>query len=154
MTLARSSAYRPTSDGQSEDMLWPFVSSTQDDWDERLDAAELAVNNAWQESVKNTPFMQNPGQHPLTPASLDVDHIVPASKAFAEDMQAYVEEAKKAWASSQQRQSQYANQRQREVNIRLVCKIVNPVAYQPSKLRIHDVFHVSLLHLHKLDGTI
>ena len=193
-TLARSTAYHPTSDGQAErsnrtleEMLWHFVSPTQDDWDEHLDAAEFAVNNTWQESVKNTPFMLNSFQHPLTPASLDVDHKVPAAKAFAEDLQAAVEQAKEAWASAQQRQSQYANQRRREVNyqvgdslllstknIRLkspgarkllpkwigpykVCKIINPVAYQmelPSTLKIHDVFHVSLLHPYKSDGTV
>lgn len=103
---------------------------------------------------QNTPFMLISVQLPLTPASLDVDHKVPACKTFAEDLQADMGEAKKTWASAQQRQSQYANQRQREVNIRLVCKIVNPVAYQPSTLRIHNIFHISLLHLHKLDGTI
>ena len=38
-----------------------------------------------------------------------------------------------------------------------MCKIINPVAYQmelPSTLKIHDVFHVSLLHPYKSDGTV
>ena len=57
-SLARSTAYHPTSDGQTErtngtleEMLGHFVSPTQDDWDEHIDAAEFAVNNAWQELV-------------------------------------------------------------------------------------------------------
>ena len=86
-------------------MLWHFVSPTHDDWDEHLDAAEFAVNNAWQESVKKTPFMLNTGQHPLTPASVQVDYKVPAAKVFSADLQAAVEQAKEARASAQQSQA-------------------------------------------------
>lgn len=62
--------------------------------------------------------MLNSNQHPLTAASLVVDHKVPAAQAFAENLQAAVEQlqAKDGWASAQQRQSQYANQRRREVS--------------------------------------
>ena len=56
--LAMSIALHPASDGQTEttnrtleEMLRHFVSPTQDDWDEHLDAAEFAINNAWPESV-------------------------------------------------------------------------------------------------------
>ena len=97
-------------------MFRHFVSPTQDDWDEHVDAAEFALNNAWQESVKNTPFMLNSCQHPLTPASVQVDCKVSAAKAFSEDLQAAVEQAKEAWASAQQRQAQYADQKRREVS--------------------------------------
>ena len=94
-----------------------------------------------------------------------------------------MEQAKEAWASAQQRQAQYANQKRREVDykvgdslllstkkIRLkspggrkllpkwigpykVRKRVGTVAYQmdlPKELKIHDVFHVSLLHPYNL----
>ena len=30
------------------------------DWDEQLDVAEFAINDAWQESVQETPFMHAP----------------------------------------------------------------------------------------------
>ena len=61
----------------------------------------------WSEYLQAFRFcwQYRPGQHPLTPASLDVDHKVPAAEAFAEDLQAAVEQAKEAWASAQQRQS-------------------------------------------------
>ena len=87
--LSRSTAYHPQSDGQTErvnrtleEMMRHYVSPTQDDWDEHLNAAEFAINNAWHESVCNTPFFLNSGQHPLTPASVDVDTKVPAAKSF------------------------------------------------------------------------
>ena len=131
--------------------------------------------------------MLNSGQHPLTPASVQVDHQVPAAKAFTSDLQEAVEAAKAAWASAQDRQAQYANQKRRDVtykvgdsmllstkNIRLknpgakkllprwigpykVVKKVNKAAFQlglPEGLRIHDVFHVSLLRPYDSDGAV
>ena len=92
-----------------------LVSPAQDDWDKQLDAAGFAINNAWQESVQNTPFKLNTGQHPLTPASALIDHKVPAAKDFPEDLQEAVRRAKQAWTSAQQRQAQYANQKRRDV---------------------------------------
>ena len=121
--LAMSTAYHPASDGQTErtnrtleDMLRHYVSPVQDDWDEHLDAAEFAINNCWHESVRNTPFMLNSGQHPLTPASVDIDHRVPAAREFSQDLQAAVGQAKEAWQSAQSRQAEYANLRRREVS--------------------------------------
>ena len=80
-SLARSTAHHPTTDGQTEradrtleEMLRHFVSPAQKDWDKHPDAAEFAMNNTWQESVQQTPFMLNTGQHPLTPASADIVH--------------------------------------------------------------------------------
>ena len=193
--LSRSTAYHPQSDGQTErtnrtleEMLRHFVSPMQDDWDEHLDAAEFAINNAWQESIQNTPFFLNYGQHPLTPASVDVDTKVPAAKAFTGDLAEAVELAKASWRSAQDKQAHYANSKRREIppykvgdqlllstkNVRLknpgarkllpkwigpykVIKRVGKVAYQldlPSNLKLHDVFHVSLLHVYHSDGTV
>ena len=193
--LSRSTAYHPQTDGQTErtnrtleETPRHFVSPTQDDWDEHLDAAEFAINNAWQESVQNTPFFLNYGQHPLTPASVDVDTKAPAAKAFTADLAEAVELAKQAWRSAQDRQAMYANNKRRDVepfkvgtqlllstkNVRLknpgarkllpkwigpfkVIKQVGKVAYQldlPSNLKLHDVFHVSLLQEYRADGTV
>ena len=50
--LSRSTAYHPQSDKQTErvnrtleEMMRHYVSPTQDDWDEHLDAAEFAINS-------------------------------------------------------------------------------------------------------------
>lgn len=192
--LSRSTAYHPQSNGQTErtnrtleEMLRHFASPVQDDWDEYLDVAEFAINNAWQESIQNTPFFLNYGQHPLTPASVDVDTKVPAAKAFTSELADAVELAKASWRSAQDRQAQYANQKRRHhefkvgdqlllstKNVRLknpgarkllpkwigpykVVKRIGAVAYQldlPSNMKLHDVFHISLLREYHSDGTV
>lgn len=83
--LAMSTACHPANDGQTErtnrtldEKKRHFVSPTQDDWDEHLDAAEFAINNAWQESVQNTRFMLNSGQHTIakTNAAVPVLEVI------------------------------------------------------------------------------
>ena len=69
--------------------------------------------------MRNTPFFLNSGQHPLTPASVDVDTKVTAAKAFTEDLQAAVELAKVSLSSLQTRQAEYANQKRREINFKV-----------------------------------
>jgi transposase InsO family protein len=71
-----SSASHPQTDGQTErlnrileDMLRHYVAPAQVDWDEHLPMVEFAYNNAWQESVQETPFYLNYGFHPLSPLS-------------------------------------------------------------------------------------
>ena len=97
-----STAYHPQSDGQTErmnrvleDMLRHYVSSNQTDWDKHLPMFETAINNAYQESVKATPFMLNYGQHPHTPASIGkgIDQLAaaasrsPLAHRFTDEMQ-------------------------------------------------------------------
>ena len=120
--LSRSTAYHPQSDGQTErtnrtleQTLRRFVNPTQEDWDEHLDAAAFAISNAWQESVQNTPFFLNYGQHPLTPASVDVGTKAPAAKAFTGKLAEAVELAKEACRRAQDRQAMYANSQRRDV---------------------------------------
>jgi RNase H-like domain found in reverse transcriptase/Reverse transcriptase (RNA-dependent DNA polymerase)/Integrase zinc binding domain/Chromo (CHRromatin Organisation MOdifier) domain/gag-polyprotein putative aspartyl protease len=69
--LAMSTAYHPQTDGQTEranrtleDMLRSYVDLNQDDWDDCLVAAEIAVNNSINISTKETAFYLNSGQHP------------------------------------------------------------------------------------------
>ena len=100
---AMSSAYHPQTDGQTErtnrvleDMLRHYVSPTHHDWDEHLDMAEFAINDAWHESVQETPFMLNHGQHPLNFLSLQTHAHkchVPAAAAFTTNMQLGTERA-------------------------------------------------------------
>lgn len=64
ITWKLSTAYHPQTDGQTErtnrtieDMLRHFVSPSADDWDKYLAEIQFAINNAWQESVRQTPFL-------------------------------------------------------------------------------------------------
>ena len=80
MTWNMSTAFHPQSDGQTErmnrtvkDMLRHFVSPTMTNWDGLLVHAQFAINNAWQESVQNTPFFLNHGRHPRTPLGASLE---------------------------------------------------------------------------------
>ena len=116
-----SSAYHPQTDGQTErtnrtleEMLKSYVAPDQLDWDEHLACAEFAINNSWQESVRNTPFFLNYGQHPLTPASLSLPRIVPKASDFAEGIMNAVAKAKECLRAAQSRMSSRANEKRVE----------------------------------------
>jgi hypothetical protein len=73
--LRQSTALHPETDGQTknangilEDALRHFVGPYQDNWEETLlPVVEFAMNNVWDTSIQNTPFMLNYGQNPDTP---------------------------------------------------------------------------------------
>ena len=80
--LKMSTAYHPQTDGQTEranrtleDILRHYVSNKQDDWDEHLTAAEIAVNNSVQASTGFTPYFLNCGEHPWFPAQVSLDSV-------------------------------------------------------------------------------
>ena len=67
-----------------EDYLRSYSATVQDDWDQQLSLAEFAINNAMNESTKETPFFLNYGRHVVTPllyeiparlAQFDTTHI-------------------------------------------------------------------------------
>ena len=91
-----STSFHPQADGQTErvnrileDMLRHYVSPQQHDWDTHLAAAEFAINNSYQESIKTTPFRLNTGRDPRTPLSwtLHVPSKVPAVEDFIKALQ-------------------------------------------------------------------
>jgi len=125
MDKRMSSAYHPHTDGQTErtnrtleEMLRSYVGYEQNDWDSKLACAEFAINNSWQESVKNTPFFLNYGQHPLTPAKLELPEDVPAASHYAEGIVENVKKAKACMEAAQQRMKARADTRRREVSYR------------------------------------
>ncbi|CAL8465851.1 g5387 [Coccomyxa elongata] len=151
----------------------------QDDWDEHLTAAEFAINNAYQESIKTTPFMLNYGQNPLTPASLRIPRIQnPEALTLSSTLQERLARAKKYMEAAQQRQRAYADKGRRPLEFKIgdevllstanisfkgigapklmpryigpyrVVKKIGQASYEldlAANMRIHDVFHVSLL---------
>jgi DNA polymerase IIIc chi subunit len=113
-----STAFHPQSDGQTErtnrileDMLRHYVASDQKDWDQHLDAAEFAINNSYQESVKETPFMLNYGRHPNTPVSMLIEHNskVPAAKSLVQQIADGIARAKECMKAAQDRYKAYAD---------------------------------------------
>ena len=78
--LHMSTKLRPQTDGQTgnangvlEETLRRFVGPFQSDWEDRLPIVESAMNNAWNSSIQNTPFMLNYGQTPDDPLVLTCD---------------------------------------------------------------------------------
>ena len=181
-----STAFHPETDGQTErvnriliEMLRNYIDPTQDDWDEHLTAAEFAINNAYQESIKTTPFMLNYGQNPLTPASLRIPRIQnPEALTLNGTLQERLARAKRFLEAAQQRQRAYADKGRRPLEFKVddevllstanitfkkvgtpklmpkyigpfkIVKRVGATSYElnlAKNMRIHDVFHVSLL---------
>jgi hypothetical protein len=73
----KSTAYHPQTDGRTErvnrileDMLRHYIGPTHDDWDKHLSAAEFAYNNAYQESIRTSPFKLTFGEDPVIPFSV------------------------------------------------------------------------------------
>ena len=112
-----STAYHPQTDGQTErvnrtleDMLHHYVPAVRRDWDDLLACAEFAINNSWQESIQNTPFWVNYGQHPVTPALFDVPRgAYPSAHAFSSAWQSAVSHAQKCMRAAQQRMADRFN---------------------------------------------
>lgn len=219
ITQAMSTAFHPQSDGQVErvnkileDYLRHFVSPTQTNWDELLPMAEFAINNAYQESIKSTPFLLNYGQHPLSPMCRRLRNVngqrrkiteqdlpvkwhrrmrggtlgqLPGAEAFVKEMDQALQRAKMALQQAKDRQKAYADNKRKDITFnigdrvllstrnlnmksggvrKLWPKYVGPfqvksqigkVAYElelPVNMKIHPVFHVSLLKSYKSDG--
>lgn len=75
--------------------------------------AEFAINNAYNLSIKNTPFRLNSGQNPLTPLGLLADTHVPAAEDFVGTLHVALREARQALLDAQSRQKQQYDDRHR-----------------------------------------
>lgn len=137
--LAMSTAYHPQTDGQTEranrtleDMLRAYVGYNQRDWDEKLDAVEIACNNAIQASTGYSPFYLNLGQHPSFPLSLaspsDQSHN-PTALEMISDMDQALQLAKQNLKEAQDRQASYANLHRREVEFKLGDQVLLSTAH-------------------------
>ena len=188
-----STAFHPQTDGQTErmnrtleEMLRSFVRPSLNDWDIHLPCCEFAMNNAFNESIRATPFYLNYGRHPKSPTDFAFKSPVEPSESFPAKMKESLERAKDCMRIAQERQSRYASKKRRDLefqvgdivmldskNLKLkmegahklghrfigpykILKRVGPVSYElelTKDMRIHDVFHVSLLRpYHKREG--
>ena len=125
-TLTMSTAYHPQTDGQTEranrtleELLRSRINFKQNDWDEHLAAAELAVNNAVQASTGYSPFYLNFGHEVQLPLDQAIAGLRPTSNPVAADrisrLKADLDRARSNIEKAQQRQAKYADQHRREV---------------------------------------
>ena len=121
--LARSTAYHPQTDGQTEranrtleEILRAYVDARQHDWDLHLTAAEFAINNAPSVSTGQSPFYLNYGYHPLTPATIELDPIIGNQGAidFMQRWEQDLSRAKQLLQQAQERQKKFADQRRQD----------------------------------------
>lgn len=118
-----STAFHPQTDGQTErmnrlleEMLRAYVRPSHDDWDMKLPCCEFAINNAFQESVRNTPFFLNYGCHPRSPANIAVSQVTSSDqRSFVASMEAALQEAKNCLRRAQERMSKYANVKRQDL---------------------------------------
>ena len=119
--IQMSTSYHPQSDGQTEranrtleDRLRTYVSYHQDDWDEKLTAAEIAVNNSDQSSTGFSPYFLNSGQHPNFPlSSFSNTSKNPAAQEALRRLSETLQSAKENLLRAQENQSKYANRSRR-----------------------------------------
>ena len=126
---SRSTAYHPQSDGQTQrmnrvldDMLRHYVNPQQDNWEKLLPAAEFAVNNAFHESIQDTPFYLNNGRHPRLPSNLDLGlkpKKNPAAYDFIGNIEKALIRARFCLQAAQQRQKQYADDKQGDLHVKV-----------------------------------
>ena len=76
-----------------------FVAPNMEDWDKHLCLAQFAINNAWHETVQQTPLFLNHGRAAKTPLDIvlphreDVDN--PTSCKLADNLQRWTARAQK-----------------------------------------------------------
>ncbi len=121
-----STAYHPQSDGQTErmnrileDMLRHYVNPRGTDWGEFIPAVEFAVNSAWQESVRSTPFFLNYGRHPRGPAGHRVQSGVPHARELRIRLQEAQKDAKACLHAAQSRQKAHAEKRRADLTFQV-----------------------------------
>ena len=124
--LKMSTAYHPQTDGQTEranrtleDILRHYVSNKQDDWDEHLTAAEIAVNSGVQASTGFTPYYLNYGDHPVFPPPVQFDDVSNESVYdMMQKLQNNIELAKRNMQNAKDRQTHYANHHRRDFSFK------------------------------------
>jgi hypothetical protein len=77
------------------------------------------VNNAWQESIKDTPFMLNLGQEPRTSLNQSGGRevCIPQASNFAKTMAENLARAKASLLAARSRQKLFADGSRREVEL-------------------------------------
>lgn len=120
-SLDMSTAYHPQTDGQTEranrtveEMLRPYCSTRENDWDKMLPAVEFAYNSSVHASSGKTPFMLNYGFEPSTPLTLLRDPRGNKGGDFLQKQQAAMAEAKAQLVAAQARMSRYSDQHKRD----------------------------------------
>lgn len=121
--LKMSTAFHPQTDGQTErankvleDYLRHYVGNKQDNWDEQLTAAEIAINSSVQVSTGYTPYYLNYGYQPCFPDQLQVETIKNETLSdMLSQLNRSLSQAKDNMKDAVDRQAHYANLDRRDL---------------------------------------
>lgn len=123
--LNMSTANHPQTDGQTErmfrtlnTMLRSYCSNNLTDWDEYLHFAEFAYNNAYQSTIRCSPFECDLGYSPLTPmdaANWDLTDTPQVTADFTARIRAILWQCQDTIARSQKVTEEYENRKRRPV---------------------------------------
>eukprot|EP00253_Pinus_taeda_P031391 PITA_31391 len=131
-----------------EDMLRSYVMQQPSRWEEYLHLVEFAYNNGYHASLQMSPFELLYGWKCRTPSSWGgpEDKLVLGPEMLKE-MKQMVKKVRAKLKVAQDRQKSYADRKRNFKEFQILARI-GPVAYQlalPSHIRVHNVFHVSVL---------
>jgi hypothetical protein len=125
-----------------EDMLRHYIDPSQTDWDQHLSIAEFAINNAYHEGMKATPFWLNNFKHPRTPLSLHLKSPTSVeARQLADRLVDDLKIAKQSLRSAQQRQATQADKRRRKLEF----KVGEEVMLSTANIRLKAVGSPKLL---------
>eukprot|EP00253_Pinus_taeda_P030931 PITA_30931 len=136
-----STAYHPQTDGQTEwvnqvveDMLRAYVMQQPTEWEDYLHLVEFAYNNGYHTSLLMSPFEVLYGRKYHTPSRWSgLEDRLMLGPEMLKEMEELVKRVRS--------------------NLKILARI-GPVAYQltlPSHIRVHNVFHVSVLKKYVYD---
>lgn len=120
--LLMSTSFHPQTDGQTEranrsvgQIFRTIVSNDQQDWVDKIDLTEFAINASISETTKFAPFELNGGYLPSMLREIRSDDAIPKGiREFAEQALSNLAEAHDAIIESRVFQTHYSNKRRRE----------------------------------------
>ena len=123
--IKMSSAFHPQTDGQTErvnrvleDTLRHFVSPRKNDWDKLLPAVEFALNSAYHESTRTTPFELNYGFKPSSPFDVALGRAklkCEAAQNLRVRLHEAIKKAKQCMQAAKDRQKKFADKKRTDV---------------------------------------
>ncbi|KAL0313439.1 UNVERIFIED_CONTAM: Transposon Tf2-12 polyprotein [Sesamum radiatum] len=147
-----STAFHPQTDGQSErtiqtleDMMRACTMEFKGNWDDHLPLMEFAYNNSFHSSIGMAPYEALYGRRCRSPVCWDIEGLrqVEGPELVQETVEK-IKIVKKCLKTAQDRQKSYADKHRREMEYEIGDKVF---------LKIHDVFHVSMLRRYRSDPS-
>ena len=146
-----SVAFHHETDGQTERMnqfvesvLRAFINPEQNNWDLLLPLVEFAINNAYQASIKTSPFFLNYGEHPRTPSDSSIPLRGVSNENRLQQIHLAVKRAKASIQAAQDSMAAYENRHRRDLEF----QVGDFVLLHSKNLDLHFPGSKKLAHLY------